>query len=117
MCNKKSKWMPHIKIKEVRDGRSWLRVTAEYADIDELSEFLLEKYNAGQFHMVLRTREFCHDALIYWWNTAYDTMELLATDGYWSSIMDIWIHQRRYIRCVLTECIGFLKAKNLVYFL
>lgn len=99
----------HIKLREVRDERIYTGGYAVgYRSLAELAQYFQEKHCYD--HHILKDRAFCHDALIYWWNQTYDTMELFATDGYRGSIFDVWFHQKLYLRCVVNECEGYLKG-------
>ena len=102
----------HIKLKELREESSYMCNTESgcFPSLHELAKYLNENHKPD--HHILRDRAFCHDALLYWWNKEYDTMELFCTDGYWGSILDIWFHQKLYLRCVLQECEGYIKGCN-----
>lgn len=95
----------HIKLKELRDERSYIGHSSSVLSIEQLAKYLQDHHKHDNH--ILKDRKFCHDALIYWWYKAYDTMELYATDGYWASIFDVWLHQKLYLRCVVNECEGY----------
>ena len=98
----------HIKLKELRDERSYIGHSSSVLSIEQLAKYLQDHHKHDNH--ILKDRKFCHDALIYWWYKAYDTMELYATDGYWASIFDVWLHQKLYLRCVVNECEGYWKG-------
>lgn len=105
----------HIKLKELREENSYISNTENDCSpsLHELAKYLNENHKPD--HHILRDRAFCHDALLYWWNKEYDTMELFCTDGYWGSILDIWFNQKLYLRCVLLECEGYIKGCDVFY--
>lgn len=68
----------HIKLKELREESSYMCNTESgcFPSLHELAKYLNENHKPD--HHILRDRAFCHDALLYWWNKEYDTMELFC---------------------------------------
>lgn len=96
---------PHISIKELFERKGYI-VPGQLPTLERLVRYHEKDY------LCMDKEDWYKDAVIYWWDTAYDPIPLTDDSYYRLTIWRTWLFQKQFARETLSECRGYERKET-----